>query len=841
MKSLFKNCALGLLMLASAGVDAQEKGKQGNLVEIFGREIATSVDEGAVWYEFTEGWMLPNAASYGRNSLAVDPVSDAIFRGETINPESAVSFGKNQKGEDVKWVALKHNEKERFEAKELRRGQLYLSVESDREFIGLLEASGNTMSLVNGMPHEGDHYDFGWSLVPFKLQKGKNEILLSPGRRQYMKARILVPHKPLQLTKRDLTLPSIIKGEREAVWGAVRIVNASESALKNLSVECVLESGEKLKVESPSVAALQVFKAPFQIPAPKVASDTKKINATLKLYKGRKVVDELEIQLNNHDALQHHERTFISGVDRSVQYYSVAPCSDVNLEKPAMVLSVHGASVEARNQSRAYRPKEWAHVVAPTNRRPYGFAWEDWGRLDALEVLADAEKRYDTDKNHTYLTGHSMGGHGTWYLGATYPDRFAAIAPCAGYADLLTYGKHDLKPAAAKESGSAEDLIKRSGNPTRTTDLARNYLHHGVYIHHGDADNVVPILEARKMRKLLGTFHNDFCHYEYPGGSHWFSNESVDWKPLFDYFQWHEVGASEEKDHIEFHTSSPGVSSSSNWVGIVQQEQSHNFSNVTITKSENNLITASTSNVAVLRIDLKKAGRTGEQILSLDGQELTAQANSDAQILLSKEKGTWKQIESMPSMAKNPARYGNFKSAFTNGVVFVYATRGNSQEDAWYLNKARYDAETFWYRGNASIELIKDVDFDPKDYQDRNVVLYGNASNNAAWKKLLKHSPVQVKKGRVEVGDKVYKGDDYGVYFVYPRKDSETASVGVVAGTGVQGMHSVFANQYFVSGSSFADLLILNGSSILNGLEGVELTGFFGNDWSVASGEFNKK
>ena len=32
-----------------------------------------------------------------------------------------------------------------------------------------------------------------------------------------------------------------------------------------------------------------------------------------------------------------------------------------------------------------------------------------------------------------------MGGHGTWYLGVTYPDKFAAIAPCAGYPDLLGY------------------------------------------------------------------------------------------------------------------------------------------------------------------------------------------------------------------------------------------------------------------------------------------------------------------------------------------------------------------------------------------------------------------
>ena len=57
------------------------------------------------------------------------------------------------------------------------------------------------------------------------------------------------------------------------------------------------------------------------------------------------------------------------------------------VSKPALFLSVHGASVEATNQARAYAQKDWGHLVAPTNRRPYGFSWEDWGRMDALEVL----------------------------------------------------------------------------------------------------------------------------------------------------------------------------------------------------------------------------------------------------------------------------------------------------------------------------------------------------------------------------------------------------------------------------------------------------------------------
>ena len=72
------------------------------------------------------------------------------------------------------------------------------------------------------------------------------------------------------------------------------------------------------------------------------------------------------------------------------------------------------------------KPDAW--IVAPTNRRRYGFDWQDWGRLDALEAL-DWMSTPEIDPDRIYLTGHSMGGHGTWYLGALYAHRFAAIAP----------------------------------------------------------------------------------------------------------------------------------------------------------------------------------------------------------------------------------------------------------------------------------------------------------------------------------------------------------------------------------------------------------------------------
>src|SRR6185295_13979105 len=79
--------------------------------------------------------------------------------------------------------------------------------------------------------------------------------------------------------------------------------------------------------------------------------------------------------------------TFDSEIDRSVQYYAAVPVkgpAERTLEKrPGLVLSLHGASVEAIGQARAYAAKDDLVIACPTNRRPYGFDWEDWGRADA--------------------------------------------------------------------------------------------------------------------------------------------------------------------------------------------------------------------------------------------------------------------------------------------------------------------------------------------------------------------------------------------------------------------------------------------------------------------------
>ena len=58
---------------------------------------------------------------------------------------------------------------------------------------------------------------------------------------------------------------------------------------------------------------------------------------------------------------------------------------------------------------------------------------------DLLEIVKNTQQHFRGNPNQTYLTGLSYGGFGTWYMGSTHPNTFAAIAPvCAwGHPDLM--------------------------------------------------------------------------------------------------------------------------------------------------------------------------------------------------------------------------------------------------------------------------------------------------------------------------------------------------------------------------------------------------------------------
>ncbi|WP_461089029.1 carboxylesterase family protein [Spirosoma gilvum] len=804
-------------------------------------------------YTFTKGLAALTGSRYGREAIYTDPLAYQLYAGALKSPSEGTVFGTDEQGREIKWVAVEADSLNRIRLRGNNRGNggapagpgvvagslrggiggsggyIYLTYPSPREQVGLLTIKGNSNVYVNGELHMGDAYNMGYMHIPVKLRKGMNEFYV---RGIMITAALDFPTKPALLSTDDPTLPSIRLGELNAtLQGAVVVINTSAKPLTDLQLTSKL-AGKTQTTTLPAIPPLSSRKVAFGFDGSGVVANGAQ-SCELSLVQKGKTLDAGRISVEAVPPGASYSQTFVSHIDGSLQYYAVTPQSSGTTASSALFLSVHGAGVEASGQARAYKAKDWGNLVAATNRRPRGFNWEDWGRIDALEVLAIAKNQFKPDPRHIYLTGHSMGGHGTWFLGATYPDKWAAIAPCAGYPTLKEYGSADgVIPDSS--SNPLEQILLRSGNQSDVLKLTANYKPLGVYVFHGDADRTVPVTYARQMRKLLGQSQPDLSYYEYPGGSHWFGDHSVDWKPLFDFFKWHEIPVDSAVNTIDFTTANPGISSAYRWASIEQQTQPLLYSHIQLSRRGKS-ITGTTTNVALLKLALNEFSPKTPVTITLDGASGLTYTTTSAQdtLFLRRENGQWVQTKQPDAWQKGPHRNGTFKDAFNNRMVFVYGTKGTKDENDWNLQKARYDAETWLYRGNGAVDIIADTDYSTSKYADRGVVLFGNATNNAAWQSLLADCPIRVERNQIRAGSQQWQGDDLGTYFVWPIKGSKTALVAVIGGTGLKGMKAASANQYFAGASGFPDFMIFGLDMVRDGSKGVRMAGFYTNNWAL--------
>ncbi len=793
-------------------------------------------------YQFTKGLMINAASRYGREAIYTDPLLFKLYKNELKTPKADDSLPVGQRDQFVKWREVMADSLNRIRNRGAGGGfgggggYVYLTYNSDKAKTALLNIKGNSTVVVNGEMHAGDPYSLGWLYIPVQLKQGLNEFYARGGN---IIASLLFPEKPVSLNTEDPTLPFIAPGNpNDDLMGAVVVMNTSAKTLKGLRIKSSL-NGKEIITDVPSIPPMCTRKVMFHFNGGGLAQNGN-YDCTLSLLDNANVLDEKKVSISSVDGTNKYSSTFNSSIDGSLQYYAVTPQSPTPKAGSALFLSVHGAGVEAIGQARAYQSKDWGTLVAATNRRPRGFNWEDWGRLDALEVLAIAKEKFKPDPQKIYLTGHSMGGHGTWFLGATYPDKWAAIGACSGYPTLKGYGSADgLIPDSS--SSPMEQVLLRSGNQSDVIKLVSNYKPLGIYVLHGDADRVVSVNYARQMRKILGEFHTDLSYYEYPNGEHWFGDQSVDWKPLFEFFKWHTLLPDSAVNAIDFTTSNPGISCSFRWVSVYQQLHPLQFSRLQLKRNKDSkTITGLTENIRLLKLNFEDFKVGDSVIIRLDEVVIAPHvvASSKDSLFLLNDNGKW-IVSSKPDLyQKGPHRYGTFKDAFNNHMVFVYGTSGTKEENEWSFNKARYDAETWYYRGNGAVELIPDKEFSLEKYKDRGVIIFGNKTTNTAWKTVLNDCPIQVERNKITVGGKSWQGDDLGAYFVWPIRNSNIASVGVITGTGIKGMQAANANQYFAGASGFPDFMIFSLQMAQSGSSGLKMAGFFDNDWKLSEVEY---
>lgn len=811
--------------------------------------------------ELTEMVAIGGVARGARIAVFRDAVEARRVAGTLEAPEVGDGLDVPGAPSPAVWKSWKAGEKGWLEDRAFAGGYAWARVEVPEAGAWILDVRGARRVLHDGAWRIGDLYNTGSTRIPLALRAGENHLVFRLGRPR-LKATLIRSDGQPAFQATDDTMPDFVLGGTEPLEGALVLLNPSPTWLRDTRIRAAAEGGEPREVAVEPIPPFAFRKVGFSVlPPPAFApwpdERPKKFDprhdVRFELRRGDAVLSTAERRLRVRAPEDWRKVTFRSGIDDSVQYYGLVPANPAEDDPtPGIILSTHGASVEATNQARAYDPKPWAHIVAPTNRRPFGFDWEDWGRLDALEVLAHAQRTHTYDPARVHITGHSMGGHGAWILGAQFPDQFGALAPSAGWRDFWSYGGAPTWEAP----NEIQALLDRCANGSRTLLLEDNYRGRGIYILHGDADRTVPVEQARFMRSWLARFHTDFAYYERPGAGHWWGDQCMDWPPLMQFLEARRIPAAASMTRSIFATVHPWISSRSHAVRIQQQRRPYEVSRVAIEPTKvRTTFEVKTRNVRLLVLepgDLPTRRRTraerkanptlppreGVLTLDIDGQRLVVPVegvwSDGASVWLLRDDTTWKTTTPEAHLGeKSPVRCGPFKAAFAGRMVFVVGTAGTEAETRWALAKARYDAEQFWYRGNGSVRIVADREFDAGADPDRSVILYGHRGMNAAWDKVLETCPVDVQRGSLRVGERILVSDDLAAFFVRPRAGSETASVGVIAGTGAPGMRVSENVPIFLSGAGFPDWLVIGADMPSEATGGVRGGGFFAHDWSV--------
>lgn len=195
------------------------------------------------------------------------------------------------------------------------------------------------------------------------------------------------------------------------------------------------------------------------------------------------------------------------GVDRGL--YIVGGAT----KKPkGLLIGMHGGGAGAGDASEAQgalspvaSKYDWV-AIFPEVLEKTEHGWTDSGTEEfVLDLIEAAVRTWKIDRDQIFFSGHSMGGYGTWTLGAHHADLVAGLAPSAG------------APTAVFGAGGVANDVDWGVIP--------NLRNVPIRIYQSDDDVNVPPAANRVAAKKLEEAQQrwggyDFEYWEVPGRQH---------------------------------------------------------------------------------------------------------------------------------------------------------------------------------------------------------------------------------------------------------------------------------------------------------------------------------
>ncbi|MFO8053942.1 MAG: prolyl oligopeptidase family serine peptidase [Bacteroidales bacterium] len=733
----------------------------------------------------------------------------------------------------------------------------------------LVIARGTGSFRLNGERFSGDFYNNKYLKVPVNLKKGTNEVLLglsgSPSSAAYF---ALIPVEyDIQAITADITAPDIQRGRSyDTLYLGLPFVNNTNKWNHNINTEIYYTTpgGEQKRIsqkELPSIGPLAYQHSAFSLDLSSLQWNTLKDQDSIPLeiiVHQKHASDTFYSELSIKEQDSPYNITFLDS-DHSVQFYSAFPPKDMDPDKsyPAIFM-LHGAGVNASG-SNGYTQKDWTYVIAPTNRRRYGFDWEKQGKVNALNSLHHAKQELGLDMDRIYLTGHSMGGHGSWVAGISHPHLFAALAPSAAWTSFDIYTPFVSRKDHLMGNPANLQLLYAGLQPTRTLSMVENLNNLPVYILHGGSDKSVPPDHPRLFFKRLSQLGYEVSYNEVSGKGHWWKFEDtegtdcVDHADIMEFFRGKQRNSS--PNHIRFKTSGLAESHRAYWISVLQRSNFTDESQVNAkveTHDNGKTINLETFNIRKLEIHLDEAPFDPEHTsLFVDGKEIPISGKHSMKIL--PEHPILSQVESTPVSIKSPTKAGPVKQVFYEPFALVFATQGGKAWEQQTYAQARRLAQSWYYRGNGKTIIIPDTLVDKETQEQFNLILFGSPETNAYYQQINKDLPIRVYADSIVMGSKyreelnlfqrlsgqkacvfghkkVYH-EDLSVKFIYPNPKHPERFVQVNGGASLQSQALSMEPAMISSADGLPDYLIFDELIRQKGFAALINAGFFDNTW----------
>jgi len=445
--------------------------------------------------------------------------------------------------------------------------------------------------------------------------------------------------------------------------------------------------------------------------------------------------------------------TFYSDADDTEQPYGLyLPKNYDPSKKYPFVMMLHGAgsnhrlalkrvfgksnvNSETDVEASRYFPewKEVEYIVAsPLARGTMGY--QGLTEKDVIDVLADVKKRFSIDEDRTYLTGLSMGGGGTLWIGLTHPDIWAAMAPVC--------------PAP----------------PQGTDELAANGLNIPFHFFHGDKDQAVPVAVSRDWTTKLKELGAQVEYIEYPGVNHNSWENAYKDGFIFDWFSQFKRNA--YPDEVRF-SSRNYKHDKAYWVHMDQLTPG-TLASITAKFTATNTIVITTSSLGAFTLTLTNHPqyKSGQPLtVTLDGKKIKVTSSESLSFKQEADKWVNARYETSVEVKKKGAE-GPVSESFASRHVYVYGTSGNPSEEEQKKRRELAEQAAAWstYRGAFLGRVLffprvaSDKEIRPSDLESSNLILFGTKETNALIEKYSAQLPLELNASAA----------NYGLFYTFP-------------------------------------------------------------------------